>query len=179
MTVKEFALNQLHWIIRRDPWVQEIFTAAGVTLDEMAERIIAIWNFDDFSKLTEEQVLYYETLLGLTTDGSVPLADRRAAVQATWNGGQRPSLESIQAICDSWEAGGVDASYSDGELTLVFQGSLGVPANLSTLQAAISTIVPAHIVINYSFLYLLIQDLHEVKTLTEMDSLTLNLFAGG
>lgn len=177
MTVKEFALNQLHWIVRRDPWVRELFLAAGVTLDEMAERILAIWRFDDFSKLTEAQTAYYESLLGLTTDPAIPLADRRAAVQAAWNRGQRPSLEAIQGICDAWEEGGILASYADGVLTLSFQSSIGVPDNLAALKQAIEATVPAHLVVFYDFRYLLIREVHEVMTLAEMDAEPLNHFA--
>lgn len=179
MTVKEFALYQLHWLIRRDPWVQNLFLAAGVSLDEMAERIIAIWNFDDFSKLTEEQTTYYEGLLGLTTDRTIPLEDRRGVVQAAWNGGQKPTLEAILGICDAWEGSGVVATYADGALNLAFNGEAGVPANLDALQDAIAAIIPAHIIINYSFKYLLIRDIHLVKTIAEVEALELNNFAGG
>lgn len=179
MTVKEFALNQLHWIIRRDPWVQEIFLTAGVTLDEMADRILAIWNFDDFSKLTAAQAAYYESLLGLPIDVSAPLSDRRAAIQAAWNGGQAPSLESIQGVCNAWELGGIEVSYADGVLTLDFMGGTGIPSNLDTLKETITAMVPAHIIIDYAFRYLLIRDIHLVKTLAEMETIELNNFAGG
>ena len=40
MTVKEFALRQLHWMVQNDPWVQEIFLAGGESLDQLAERIL-------------------------------------------------------------------------------------------------------------------------------------------
>ena len=56
MTVKEWALRQIHWMLQEDPWVQEIFLAAGASLDDMAERILAVYNFIDFSKLNLDQV---------------------------------------------------------------------------------------------------------------------------
>lgn len=177
MTVKEFALNQLHWIVRKDPWVREIFLAAGVTLDEMAERILAIWNGDDFARLTEAQAAYYEGLLGLETDPEIPLADRRAAIQAAWNRGQTPSLLSIQGVCDAWEEGGILVSYADGVLTLTFQGNVGVPSNLDALKAAIEATAPAHLVVVYDFRFLLIREVHGVMTLAELDAEPLNHFA--
>lgn len=179
MTVKEYALRQLHWIVRRDPWVREIFLAAGVSLDEMAERIVAIYNFDNFAALTAAQCAYYEGLLGLPTDEALPLADRRAAVQAAWTGGQFPTLESIQSACDAWEAGGIACDYEPGMLTLNFQGAAGIPENLDVLQDTIEAMVPAHILVVYAFHYLLIREIHEVMTLTEMEATTLDKFAGG
>lgn len=179
MTVKEFALYQLHWIIRRDPWVQNMFLAAGVSLDQMAERIVAVYNFDNFEKLTAEQCAYYESLLGLPTSPATPLTDRRAAIQAAWNGGSPPGLESIQSACDAWEPGGIECSYEPGTLRLNFISGTGIPENLDTLQAVIESLVPAHIIIIYEFNYLLIRDIHLVKTLAEMDALTLDKFGGG
>lgn len=176
MTVKEYALNQLHWIVRKDPWVQNIFLAAGVSLDEMAERIVAIYNFDDFAQLTAEQCAYYEKLLGLPTDPATSLADRRAAVQAAWNGGQPATLEAIQSACDAWEAGGIACSYEPGTLTLDFMGGTGVPANLATLQETIEAMVPAHVIVQYLFNYLLIRDVQGM-TLAEMNATTLENFA--
>lgn len=178
MTVKEYALSQLHWIVRKDPWVRDLFLAAGASLDQMAERIVAIWNFDDFSALTAEQCAYYEGLLGLPTDPATSLADRRAAIQAAWNGGQPATLEAIQSACDAWEAGGIACSYEPGTLTLDFIGTTGIPANLDTLKKTIEAMVPAHIIVEYAFSYLLIRDIHLVKTLTEMEALTLDQFAG-
>lgn len=179
MTVKEFALRQLHWIIRKDPWVQNLFNSAGVSLDEMAERIVAIWNFDDFEKITAEQCAYYESLLGIKTDLTVPLDERRAAVQAAWRGGQTPTLQAIQSICDAWEVGGVAVSYEPGELILSFQSGTGTPKNLDQLEKSIATVVPAHLIITYIYRYLLIRDIHNVKTLTEMEAIELDNFAGG
>ena len=56
MTVKEFALRQLHWMVQNDPWVQEIFIAGGESLDQLAERILAISRFDNFELLNRAQV---------------------------------------------------------------------------------------------------------------------------
>lgn len=176
MTVKEFALNQLHWIVRRDPWVRNIFLAAGVSLDEMAERIVAVYNFDNFEKLTAEQCAYYESLLGLPTSPATPLADRRAAIQAAWNGGSPPNLASIQSACDAWEPGGIECSYLPGKLTLDFVSGIGIPENLDTLKETIEAMVPAHVIIEYLFNYLLIRDVQGM-TLAEMNATTLDQFA--
>lgn len=179
MTVKEYALNQLHWMIREDPWVREIMLAAGTTLDQMAERILAIYNSADFNRMNITYISYYEKLLGLKSSESESLENRRAAIQAAWGVAKKPSLSSIQAICDGWETGGIICSYEPGTLTLDFIGGVGVPNNIESLISSLEQIVPPQIVIRYNFNYLLISEIHEVLTLDELESIPLSNFAGG
>lgn len=178
MTVKEYALRQLHWLIQKDPWVKSVMLAGGITLDQLAERILAIYNSADFSKLNMDQVLYYERILGLEADENKTLADRRSAIQAAWNVAKKPSLSSIQSICDGWEKGGVIASYAPGTLTLKFIGAVGIPANVEDLKDALERAVPAHLVIEYAYRYLLIKEV-EAMTMSELESTPLSSFAGG
>ena len=39
--------------------------------------------------------------------------------------------------------------------------------------------MPAHLILEYLYRYLLIKEVHEVMTLTEMDATVMNKFAGG
>lgn len=98
MTVKEYALGLLHWQVQRDPWTREVMVAGGLVLDKLADRIVAISRFEDFTALNLDQVRYYEWLLGLDGDEKLSLEDRRAAILAAWQGAQKPSLASIQGI---------------------------------------------------------------------------------
>lgn len=179
MTVKEYALRQIHWLLQKDPWVQEIFLAAGGQLDQLAERIVAIYHNDNFDELNLAQVQTYEKALGLPSDESKSLTDRRAAIQAAWNVAQKPTLEGMQSICDAWQEGGIIASYAPGTLTLKFIGDVGVPANVDDLKRAIEQAVPAHIVVDYAYRYLLIKEVHEIMTLAELAETPLSSFAGG
>lgn len=176
MTVKEWALRQIHWMLQEDPWVQEIFMAAGASLDTMAERILTVYNFIDFSKLNLEQVRYYEWLLGLESDEEKSLEDRRAAIQAAWQAAQTPSLESIQAICDSWRQGEVLATYDPGVVHLNFRGDPGEPVGVDNLKYALECHVPAHLILDYLYRYLLIREVHEVMTLEELETHPMNHF---
>ena len=47
-------------MVQSDPWVQEIFLAGGESLDQLAERILAVSRFDNFALLNRAQVEYYE-----------------------------------------------------------------------------------------------------------------------
>ena len=175
MTVKEFALRQLHWMVQNDPWAQEIFLAGGESLDQLAERILAVSHFDNFALLNRAQVEYYEKILGLPQDDNNSLDDRRAAIQAA----QKPSLATVQAICDNWKTGGIIASYTPGVILLRFLGSPGVPEGIETLKEALERTVPAHLVLDYAFRYLLIREVHKKMTLAQLAETPLNHFAGG
>lgn len=168
LLVKEWALKQLHWMIQKDPWVQEIMVAAGLSLDELADRIVAIYNFEDFTKLNLDQVRYYEWLLDIDSDESKTLEERRAAIQAAWNAGQKPSLEMLRALCEAWRPGFTSVTYVPAELTIRF-GKPGRPDKLKDLQTAIDRVIPAHIFVHYAY-FILIKDVHEVMTLEEMES---------
>lgn len=178
MTVKEYALRQIHWMLQKDPWVQEVFLAGGGVLDDLAERILAISRFENFELLNKAQIEYYEKLLGIVPDDSKPLEDRRAEIQAAWQAAQKPSLASIQAICDNWKNGGIIASYAPGVITLKFLGEPGIPDNIDGLKAALERTVPAHLVLDYFYRTLLIREVHNVMTLSELAETPLNKFDG-
>ena len=57
--------------------------------------------------------------------------------------------------------------------------SAGIPAGINDLKAALERHVPAHLILEYLYRYLLIKEVHEVMTLTEMDATVMNKFAGG
>ena len=146
MLVNEYALSLLHAAIRADPWVRAVFLAAGGKLDELAERILAVYNQDNFDALNADQCAWYEGLLGLSA-GDRTLAQRRAAIQAAWNAFAPPTLESIQAVCDGWDPGAVTALYSAAALTVWLQMSGGTWQSLDMegLRTAVRRIMPAHL----------------------------------
>ena len=180
MTVKEYALQQLPEFIRNDPWIQAIMLAGGEHLDQMAERILAIYNANDFDQLALKQVQYYEKIMGLSHNEGKPIADRRAAIRAKWATGQPPTLKGMQAICDAWQASGVVASYDAETQTihLKFVGELGIPPNVADLKQAVALAAPAHLAVNYDYRYLLIKVVHNVLTIGEMNRMPLKYFAG-
>lgn len=176
--VKEWALQQLHWIVRKDPWVRDIFLAAGVQLDAVAERVVDLYYAEDFERMGESRVSYYEGILGLRPAAGASLDDRRAAVQAAWHVAGKPSVESAQAICDSWAQGGAKVRYEPQTLTVEFIGGVGVPENIEALQAALDKHLPPQIQIVYQFSYMMIKDIHDVLTIRQMEQTALSNFGG-
>ena len=176
--IKEYALANIHWLIAKDPWVQDIFESAGVQFDIQAQRIIDIYNSNDFDKLSLNSILLYEKMLGIDPDDEKSLADRRAYIGAMWKKGAPPTKDAIQAVCDGWLNGECDVETSVGTIEITFNSQMGVPSDLSSLQAALLDVIPAHLGITYNFKYLLISEVHGVKTLTQMDATPMSYFAG-
>ena len=86
---KEFILEQLHSLYRSDPWLNALLSAGTVTLDQLADRVLAIYNSNWFDTLSEEYVDLYESKLGIVKNPSNTLTERRAAIEARWKSSGR------------------------------------------------------------------------------------------
>ena len=105
------------------------------------------------------------------------LDDRRAAVIAGRQRGGKVDIAQIQAAANAWKNGATSVDFVDGKIVITFISELGIPTDMDGLKASISTIIPAHLAIGYIFRYLLIEEVHGVMTLEEMESTTLDKFA--
>lgn len=176
---KEYILSKLHVLYRSDPWVNEVFAAVGLSMDEIADVIQSVYDSNWFDTMDEACILRYEAKMGLTPGQSQTLNDRRSAIEAKWKSSGIVNLELIQAVANSWKNGEVNCSFTGGKIYLTFNSIFGVPADLQSLLDAIDDVKPAHLAIAYTLKYLLIRDIEGEKTLTEMEALTMNQFAGG
>ena len=116
-----------------------------------------------------------ERVAGISPAPGASLEQRRTALKARWRSSGKATLEQIQTVADSWRNGAVEAAFTEGRIVVRFVGPFGIPEDLDSLEL----VIPAHLAMEYRFRYLLIRDLHQVKTLAEMEQLTLNQFAGG
>jgi len=175
--IGQLALRQINNQIAQDAWTQAIFTAAGVQFDILAQRIIDMYNFNDFSKLSEKWCSYYETALGIANH-SDDIGQRRSAIEARWKSGIIPTNKVIQAVCDSWASGECVVTFDNATSTIkiTFNSAFGVPAGLDALKAAIEIVKPAHLGISWGFTFYLISEV-EAMTLAELETKTLNKFA--
>ncbi|MCL6615562.1 MAG: YmfQ family protein, partial [Anoxybacillus ayderensis] len=87
----------------------------------------------------------------------------------------------IKNVAESWYNGEVEVTEQPSLYTvkIKFVSKLGVPSNLADIQNALREIIPAHLAINFEFSYLLIKDVHNVMTLSQLEATTLDKFAGG
>lgn len=176
--ITELCLNSIHWRVAKDPWTIALFQSAGSQFDIQANRIVDIYNFNNFDKLSLKYIEYFEDRLGIPHDDDKTLADRRATIAAYWKTGDPPTKIVLEAICNGWLAGECEITFlGNGYIQVAFNSILGVPADLATLQEALLTVIPAHLGIHYKYNYLLIRDV-QAMTINEMQATEINKFAG-
>ncbi len=149
--------------------LDQLFAALDETLQQFFVRT-ATWGLER-----------WERELGITTDLSKPLDQRRAVVESKLRGSGKFSGRLVKSVAEAYDGGTVDVSFQPAEwsFTIKFVDTLGIPPNLNDLKAVIDEIKPAHLAVVYEFSYLLIREIHNVLTLNEIEQIPLNKFAGG
>lgn len=167
----------IHKVYRNDNWIGELFNAAGIEINSIGDLLDEINNQYFFDTAEDWGLKLYENELGITSGKTID--GRRAVVEAKWKSGGKVDIEQLQAVADSWKNGDIEVTFVDGKIHIQFIGEYGVPDDLEALYNAMDEVKPAHLAIVYVFKYLLIKDIHEVMTLTQVQSTTLSKFAGG
>ena len=163
---------------REDPWILALADAILGVLEgqrECSQSIRAQRSLETITWALEIE----ERAAGITPPLGATLESRRSVLAARYRSSGKVTIEQIQAVADAWRNGEVEVSFPDGRIHVQFIGSFGVPEDLEGLKEAISRVIPAHLPVDYLLRYLLIRDIHQVKTLTEMEALRLDQFAGG
>lgn len=121
----------------------------------------------------------WEKIFGVVTNENKPLTQRRSVLKSKVRGAGVTSVALVKEVAESWYNGDIDVLEKPEKVSIKFNSNLGVPTNLGDVEKALREIIPAHLMIEYLFTFLLIKDINGVKTIEEMESLTLNKFAGG
>lgn len=166
-------------IYKNDPYTKALLQPLNGQIQNIDDVIKIIKNNFFFNSLTEDGCKWYEKLLGLIVGSNQTIEDRRSSIQAKWLSNTHNDIVLIQKACDAWKNGEVEADFINGKLQITFIGEYGIPDDLDGLLRAVDVIKPAHIAYYLIFKYLLIKDIHEVKTIEEMENITLNSFAFG
>lgn len=182
--MKEKLLKLLHKIYRHDEFVNNFIDCVNVVYKSADEVILRLNNLFYFDKLDKQSCEWWEKLLILSPAGK-NLTDRQAAIRSKWLICVHNDIKLIQNACDSWQnvpsqsaksAHAVEADFKGGKIILRFIKTIGTPSYLPSLLNAIEIIKPAHIPILTIFRYLIIEEIHEVKSIEEMENLEINMF---
>lgn len=169
-------LHNLPRQYREDPTVKVLANAIQSVLEGQEAEAVTVpsqisldavtWNLE-----TEER------LVNITPPAGATLESRRTALKAKWRSGGKLTIEQVQAVCDAWKNGEVVVSFPNGSIRLLFVGAYGVPVDLDALKAAVRLVIPAHLAAEYVIKYLLIRDIHEVMTISTLETQPLGNFA--
>lgn len=151
---KEYALKVINKMYRNDPWVRELYQAAGLQLQDIDELLNVLLDNGFFDAVGDRGLRVYEKDLGIKGDGTVE--QRRAIVQMLWNNNGKCTLEKIKAIVKMFVLDDVEVEFEDGVLKLEFNNSAFVYA-VPQIRRNLTVVKPSHIGLS-------IDDVHTVDT---------------
>lgn len=157
---KEYALKAINKMYRNDPWVRELYQAAGLQLQDIDELLDVLLDNGFFDAVGERGLKVYEKDLGIKGEGTVE--QRRAIVQMLWNNNGKCTLEKIKAIVKTFVLDDVEVKFEEGVLKLEFNNSSFVYA-IPQIRNNLTVVKPSHIGLK-------IEDVRSVDT---------NLYVGG
>lgn len=152
MDFKEYALKAINKIYRNDPWVRELYQAAGLQLQDIDGVLDELLDNGFFDAVRARGLRVYEKDLGISPKGSVE--QRRQIVQMLWNNSGKCTLEKIEAIVKTFVLDDVEVKFEDGLLKLEFSNSSFVYA-VNQIRHNLAIVKPSHIGIS-------IADVHDV-----------------
>lgn len=120
-----------------------------------------------------------EEVYQIDTDNNRPIEHRRSYIKSLMISNDIPTPELIKKVAESYVNGQVEVIEVFNEYLIIikFIGEYGIPPNLEDCKKALRETIHGHLGIEYQFMYLLIQDIHEVVTLEQLESTTLDKFA--
>lgn len=169
--------ESLPYFITSTQLFTELFQTEGQELDGLSSGLADIqaqFNVDTATWALD----YYEKELGIPTDYTKPLAYRASVIKSKWRGGGKLNSPLIKTVCDAFTNGNTEVTF-DGTIKVKFNSVLGIPPNLNDLEEAVNLIKPAYLELAYLFAYLLINEIDKTMTINQLESTTLNEFAGG
>ena len=161
---------------REDPWVLALADAILGVLEDQDAQSVSIREQLSLDTITWALEIE-EALAGIVPPADATLENRRSTLKTKLRSSGKVTIELIQAVCDAWKNGEVVVSFTGGKIRLQFVGAYGVPADLDALKAAVRLVIPAHLAAEYAIKYLLIRDIHEIMTISTLETQPLGIFA--
>lgn len=171
-------LSYLPEIYDRSRIMQAILNSQGGEIEKLLQAIDEI--LDQYFALSASWWLdHWEFELGIETDPSKPIEQRRSVVISKIRGTGTVTVAMIKRVAESYVNGEVDVSVDSPGFTVIvtFISNLGVPENIWDIENAIRDVIPAHLAIRYEYRYLLVQHIHQSMTVSQLQSTKLNKFS--
>ena len=172
---KEYALKAINKMYRNDPWVRELYQAAGLQLQDIDELLDVLLDNGFFDAVGERGLKVYEKDLGIKGDGSIE--QRRAIVQMLWNNNGKCTLDRIRAIVKTFVLDDVDVQFEDGVLKLEFKNSSFVYA-IPQIRSNLTVVKPSHIGLSINDVHSVDTDLYAGSIVTTFETTTINPMVG-
>lgn len=145
-------MKQLQPFQRKSSVYKAIFDAEEVQLDNR-DAVIADLKLQMAVDTATWALDIYEKDLKIPTDPNKPYSERRAVVKSKMRGTGQVDASLIKIVADSYTNGDVDVTF-DGTINITFTSIYGIPPNEDDLKNAVEEIKPAHLPVDYLYLYI-------------------------
>lgn len=98
----------------------------------------------------------WERNFGLIPDEMKPADQRRAVIKSRLRGVGTVTPELIEQVAEAYVNGDVAVTEDNGNYTVIitFTSVIGIPPNVGDLQTEIRNLLPAHLNVEYVFIYI-------------------------
>ena len=172
---KEYALKVINKMYRNDPWVRELYQAAGIQLQDIDELLDVLLDNGFFDAVGDRGLRVYEKDLGIKGYGTVE--QRRAIVQMLWNNNGKCTLEKIKAIVKTFVLDDVEVEFVDGVLKLEFNNSAFVYA-IPQIRRNLTVVKPSHIGLSIDDVHTVDTELYTGSVVTTFEVVNINPMTG-
>lgn len=125
----------------------------------------------------------WEQEYGIATDETKPMEQRRSVILSKVRGIGRVTAGLIKNVAESYANGevAVEVDYAGYSVKITFVSAYGVPPNMADVEAAIRSVLPAHLAVRFVYrFYTYSQLLGSGKTYAQAAGVTYNqLYNGG
>lgn len=100
---------------------------------------------------------FWEKEFGLAGNPELTYEERRSRIKGKIRGIGKVGVELIRSVAEAYSNGEVGVSF-DGDVTITFLSTRGIPTALGELQKQLAEVMPAHLTVHYVFTYLTWQE---------------------
>ncbi|MGY0692610.1 putative phage tail protein [Virgibacillus sp. FSP13] len=177
LTTSERLLNMLPDYYKKSLVMKEIMKSDGAELGIIQDGLDDIL-LQFYIDTATWSITLWEKEYDVEQKSHKPIEERREVVKSRMNKGDTSYAVLIKRVADAYTNGDVETKFENG-VVVKFTSFYGIPSNLDDVRISLERIIPAHLPLIFKYSYVLIKEIHGVKTLHEMEQLTLNKFAGG
>lgn len=139
---------------RTSKLITKLTATETLELQELSNKIEAVFN-QFFVDLADSSLERWEKDLGIEVNNSKSNDSRRSMIKSKLRGHGTVTVKLINNVSESFSSGEVEViednpSYS---FTIKFVGRRGQPPHFEDLKKAIEEIKPAHLAVEYEFIY--------------------------
>lgn len=137
--------------------------------DQLAQRFVSTATWD---------LAAWEEELGIVPPADQPVSQRRSVVLSKIRGYGKFSGRLLKNVAEAYDNGIVDVSFDPpaSTFTVRFISTIGLPPNIDDLMNAVEEIIPAHLIVQYAYRYLTIEEVENL-TIGEINTHPLSDFA--